>query len=650
MAVSRLGTNIEIRISCKNLPNLDFLSKSDPFALVFVKDVQRLSTPSTLAAQASSSSPSSNGGSDWREVGKTEIIYNNNNPSFSTAIELPYIFEEVQPIKIVLWDYDSHTSHDYIGEFETTIGRLMGSRGSTLVGTLKHSKNNSDRGTIYLSGTEIKNYNKDFFSVTFQGHKLEKKDWFGSSDPYLTISRPNLSEFLTWLTTHPASATIDQSIFTGSRQRVWTGPELKNTLEPRWPSVEIPLTVCGYDPTNIPIIIECWDYNKREAHELIGEVGPISVQELMDQTKRASVLGTHQYNLINPAKQAKQGARYNNSGYLTIENMSILHPASILEYIVGGCQMNLIVAIDFTGSNGDPQNDDSLHRIDPRPNAPLNQYASAIYHVGAILQEYDSDKQFPAYGFGGTIDGGKSTNHCFPLNLDMGVGARPEIYTVQGLLNAYSVALTKVGLSGPTLYAPVIRQAIKLATAGGLPTQANQRYSTLLLLTDGQMNDKDDTICAIVEAANNNVPLSIIIVGIGKASFTEMEVLDGDGENGLVNVHGQRAIRDIVQFVPFHKFADRRDGGAALAAEVLAELPTQLCGYFCTLNIVPNPRPPVDPTTMMYPSNNNIPPLYPTIGSSSSSIPMNSSSSSSSNTGIHVHIPPTSQATVIINH
>jgi hypothetical protein len=46
-----------------------------------------------------------------------------------------------------------------------------------------------------------------------------------------------------------------------------------------------------------------------------------------------------------------------------------------------------------------------------------------------------------------------------------------------------------------------------------------------------------------------NLPLSIIIVGVGNAEFTNMVRLDGD--NGLYNSQGKKAARDIVQFVPF---------------------------------------------------------------------------------------------------
>lgn len=57
----------------------------------------------------------------------------------------------------------------------------------------------------------------------------------------------------------------------------------------------------------------------------------------------------------------------------------------------------------------------------------------------------------------------------------------------------------------------------------------------------------DRTVDLIVQASN--LPLSVIIVGVGNANFDNMNRLDGD--NGLYNSKGMIAARDIVQFVPY---------------------------------------------------------------------------------------------------
>ena len=85
----------------------------------------------------------------------------------------------------------------------------------------------------------------------------------------------------------------------------------------------------------------------------------------------------------------------------------------------------------------------------------------------------------------------------------------------------------------------------------------------------------DQTVDLLVK--NCNLPLSLIIVGIGNADFSNMDTLDGD--NGLYNKYGQKATRDIVQFVPFNQVQQNPD---MLARELLAELPGQVVQYMVT--------------------------------------------------------------------
>lgn len=53
-------------------------------------------------------------------------------------------------------------------------------------------------------------------------------------------------------------------------------------------------------------------------------------------------------------------------------NISTRH--TFLEYVFGGCEISLVLAIDFTLSNGDPKDKDSLHYFDPNK----NEYLQAI--------------------------------------------------------------------------------------------------------------------------------------------------------------------------------------------------------------------------------------------------------------------------------
>ena len=92
----------------------------------------------------------------------------------------------------------------------------------------------------------------------------------------------------------------------------------------------------------------------------------------------------------------------------------------------------------------------------------------------------------------------------------------------------------------------------------------------LLLLTDGVITDMNETRAAIVYASG--LPMSLIIIGVGGADFTDMRMLDGD--DGVLRApNGEPVKRDIVQFVPFRDFK-RVSGDVSLASYVFLVLQT----------------------------------------------------------------------------
>jgi hypothetical protein len=81
-----------------------------------------------------------------------------------------------------------------------------------------------------------------------------------------------------------------------------------------------------------------------------------------------------------------------------VAKASIFERPSFSDYLRTGWQIALSVAIDFTESNLAPENPDSLHHL----NTDKNLYERALRQVGEVLEPYDSDKQIPTFGFGGT--------------------------------------------------------------------------------------------------------------------------------------------------------------------------------------------------------------------------------------------------------
>lgn len=176
---------------------------------------------------------------------------------------------------------------------------------------------------------------------------------------------------------------------------------------------------------------------------------------------------------------------------------------------------NLIVGVDFTKSNTwtgrETFHGRCLHDIRAQQ---MNPYQRVISTMGRTLEEFDDDKLIPAFGFGDSTTGDFS---CFPFH----AGARPS-HGVAEVLERYEELAQSVKFSGPTSFAPVIREAIRIV-------QEEKSYHILVIIADGQVTDASptgETAQAIIEASK--YPLSIVVVGVGDGPWQAMEHYDDE--------------------------------------------------------------------------------------------------------------------------
>ena len=113
---------------------------------------------------------------------------------------------------------------------------------------------------------------------------------------------------------------------------------------------------------------------------------------------------------------------------------------SFLDYIRGGTELAATISIDFTASNGNPRNPDSLHYIQY---GAMNQYELAIKSVGDIIEDYDSDKLFPTLGFGARIPPRGDVSHMFYVN---GHPDNPYCERIGGKFSEIPANFTKVSV------------------------------------------------------------------------------------------------------------------------------------------------------------------------------------------------------------
>ncbi len=106
-------------------------------------------------------------------------------------------------------------------------------------------------------------------------------------------------------------------------------------------------------------------------------------------------------------------------------------------------------------------------------------------------------------------------------------------------------------------------------------------YHIIMILTDGMIDDMNETKDSLVAASF--LPISVIIIGIGDGDFTKMDILDAD-ENPLYDSNHRKADRDLVQFVPYNRC---KNNPQKLAEQVLEEIPRQVVEYYQHKGIQP---------------------------------------------------------------
>lgn len=345
--------------------------------------------------------------------------------------------------------------------------------------------------------------------------------------------------------------------------KVFQSEKCSNTTNPKWKIDQLWLQVLCNSDKNMPITFEVWNWSDAGDHVMYGSV-QTSVNAIDKKEDKVYQL---------------KDSHHEKAGLLEFSKFKVKKTHSMIDFIKSGWYTSLSVAIDFTGSNGEPYYPNSLHYVDQyNPNA-LNSYQEAILQIGTILEPYDSNRKFPVFGFGAIPKymGVYSVTHCFPLNGK----TDPEVDGVQGILDAYSNALKGgIELYGPTNFAPCLQTMIDYMKEKEKAETAE--YMIMMYVTDGAITDMDDTIDLIVEASE--YPMSIIIVGVGNADFSNMKALDCD-EGRLKTTGGKEAERDIVQFVEFNKYK----GTPGLAESVLKEVPNQFLEYMKKKHIHPAP-------------------------------------------------------------
>lgn len=358
--------------------------------------------------------------------------------------------------------------------------------------------------------------------LMFQGRNLADLDAFSKSDPYFKL----------------------YSDVNGEWKEIYRSKVVDDSLDPQWEEFVVNTVTLNCGKVDNKLKIEVFDYDSETSSEIIGDTEILYSQ---------LIIGA-EFQLINPKNQ-----RF--GGFVQIIKFEIIDDKSFVEFLVQGISINLTIGFDFTASNGLFNQETCLHHISPTEE---NDYQKVIKIIGSVLSEYDQDKKFLLLGFGAESPKIADKN-VFPL-----CPSNPYIAGYDKVNEVYKQVLEDKNfvLSGPTHFSSILQYQMNVCRGTG-----ENIYHVLLIITDGVMHDEQETINCLIEASQ--LPMSVIIVGVGFEDFTRLKKLDSD-KTLLQNSSGKKSSRDIVQFIPFNLY---RNNFEAFAQEAMSEIPTQILAY-----------------------------------------------------------------------
>ena len=144
-----------------------------------------------------------------------------------------------------------------------------------------------------------------------------------------------------------------------------------------------------------------------------------------------------------------------------------------------------------------------------------------------IISTYNKNDKYNVYGFGAKING--KFQDIFNIN-----GKEdPSIQGIENIISEYKKTVNSVFFYGPTFFSPVF-QEIKRKLE--INNNNDFNYHILLIISDGEIHDINETIDSIIQVSM--LPISIIIIGVGDNVYYDMKRLNG--ENGkLISSKGK---------------------------------------------------------------------------------------------------------------
>ena len=253
------------------------------------------------------------------------------NPRFITSFVVDYHFESKQRIKVAVYDVDDFANnaslegHDFVGEVELFLHEIVTAPEQQLKRQIsKEGKRLGSSGILVLTAEEKKSKNNLFLEMAFNAVEVN------ASGPLFFVLNRCADQYGTkFVPTYKSKTT----------------PSTGGVVQ--WDAVEMLAGTICRDDHNRPICMEVFESRKSGNHRFLGST-KFTLLELLERRKTR----------LDIVTKDRRSCGVEVTKCLAIEKNTFL------DYVFGGCEISLIIALDFTLSNGEPTSPDSLHHFD----------------------------------------------------------------------------------------------------------------------------------------------------------------------------------------------------------------------------------------------------------------------------------------------
>lgn len=243
---------------------------------------------------------------------------------------------------------------------------------------------------------------------------------------------------------------------------------------------------------------------------------------------------------------------------------------SLLDYLESDIHLNTTLAIDFSETN--EANTHHLIKDETTFGKLMNNF------IG-LLESYNDDEFFYVYGYGFDFkDNTKEVTNMFPISQDPDV---PSI-SKNNINSAYFRFLSNITFSSVETNLDLIIKQFNEKIKEDIDDYEIKEYNILLLFANNDIINEKEFYNEMI--LSSNLPISVIIVGLGKKPYTKLENAQKNFMN-LTDDSGNKAKRKNIQFVSFNSLGKNCQ---RTVKNALIDIPEQMTEYLILKNIKPS--------------------------------------------------------------